>query len=36
MTGAISTAASIQPVNRQISGQRFLAGLYADGMASKD
>lgn len=36
MTGAISTAASIQPVNRQISGQRFLAGLYADGIASKD
>ena len=36
MTGAIGTATSIQPVNRQISGQRFLAGLYADGIASKD
>lgn len=34
MAGA--TATSIQPVNRQISGQRFLAGLYADGIASKD
>ena len=36
MTGAIGTVTSIQPVNRQITGQRFLAGLYADGMASKD
>lgn len=36
MTGGIGTVASIQPVSRQISGQRFLASLYSDGVASKD
>lgn len=36
MTGVIGTATSIQPLNKQISGQQFLSTLYAENIASKD
>lgn len=36
MTGAVGTATSILSMNSKISGQQFLAGLYADNIASKD
>ena len=36
MTSVIGTATSIKPLNDQISGDRFLAALYADREAQKD
>jgi hypothetical protein len=36
MTGVIGTATSIQPLNKQISGQQFLSTLYTENIASKD
>ena len=36
MTSVVGTATSIKPLNDQISGDRFLAALYADREAQKD